>query len=60
MDDHARHMMAAWRDDINHHRPHSSLDGLTPREYHQRSEEGQNLKSAGSYTRSPRVDGQIA
>ncbi|WP_407933506.1 integrase core domain-containing protein [Fontisubflavum oceani] len=31
--------MAAWREDYNHHRPHSSLDGLTSREYHQRSEE---------------------
>lgn len=34
---HACHLIAAWRDDYNHHRPHSSLDGLTPREYHQRS-----------------------
>ena len=26
----ARNLVAAWRDDFNHHRPHSSL---TPREY---------------------------
>jgi putative transposase len=26
---HARHLIAAWRDDYNHHRPHTSLDGLT-------------------------------
>ena len=43
---HACRMIAAWRDDYNHHRPHSSLDGLTPREYHQRSEEDQNLNRA--------------
>jgi putative transposase len=43
---HARHLIAAWRDDYNHHRPHSSLDGLTPREYHQRSEEDQTLNRA--------------
>ena len=27
---HARHLIAAWRDDYNHHRPHTSLEGLTP------------------------------
>ena len=43
---HARHLIAAWRDDYNHHRPHSSLDGLTPREYHQRSREDQTLNRA--------------
>ena len=43
---HARHLIAAWRDDYNHHRPHSSLDGLTPREYHQRSEDDQTLNRA--------------
>ncbi len=40
---HACRMIAAWRADYKHHRPHSSLDGLTPREYHQRSSEDQNL-----------------
>ena len=34
---HARELIAEWRDDHNHHRPHTSLDGLTPWEYHQRS-----------------------
>ena len=43
---HARQMIAAWRDDYNHHRPHSSLNGLTPREYDQRSEEDQTLNRA--------------
>nr|WP_154667607.1 IS3 family transposase [Leisingera caerulea] len=43
---HACHLIHAWRDDYNHHRPHSSLDGLTPREYHQRSREDQTLNRA--------------
>lgn len=34
---HARHLSAAWREDYNYHRPHSSLDGFTPWEYRQRS-----------------------
>ena len=42
----ARHLIAAWRDDYNHHRPHTGLDGLTPWEYHQRSIEDQNLNRA--------------
>ncbi|MFC4734903.1 IS3 family transposase, partial [Salipiger abyssi] len=33
---HARELISAWREDYNHHRPHTSLDGLTPWEYHQR------------------------
>jgi len=45
---HARHLIAAWRDDYNHRRPHTSLDRLTPREYHQRSEEDQTLNRANS------------
>lgn len=43
---HSRHLIAAWRDDDNHHRPHTSLDGLTPREYHLRSREDQNQNRA--------------
>lgn len=43
---HARALIGAWREDYNHHRPHSSLDGLTPWEYYQRSREGQNLNRA--------------
>jgi putative transposase len=31
--EHARAVLAAWRDDYNHHRPHSSLGHLTPSEY---------------------------
>lgn len=38
---HARELIEAWRDDYNHHRPHTSLDGLTPREYRKRSEKDQ-------------------
>jgi len=40
---HARQLIAAWRDDYNHHRPHSSLDGLTPREFLNRSTKDQTL-----------------
>ncbi len=45
---HARNLVAAWRTDLNHHRPHSSLSGLTLREYANRSKEDQNLNSANS------------
>jgi putative transposase len=43
---HARNLVAAWRDDFNHHRPHSSLAGLTPAEYANRSRKDQNLNRA--------------
>ncbi len=43
---HARHLIAAWRDDYNHYRPHSSLEGLTPWEYHHQSAEDQNRNRA--------------
>ena len=43
---HARLLIAAWREDYNHHRPHTSLDGLTPCEYHQRSREDPTLNRA--------------
>jgi putative transposase len=42
----ARELIAAWRDDYNHHRPHTSLDGLTPREYRNRSEQDQTRNGA--------------
>ncbi|MBM2291099.1 transposase [Sulfitobacter pseudonitzschiae] len=29
---HVRNLVAAWRDDFNHHRRHSGLAGLTPQE----------------------------
>ena len=45
---HARHLIAAWRDDHNHQHPHSSLDGLAPPEYHRRSSEDQTLNRANS------------
>lgn len=40
---HARYLVAAWRDDFNYHRPHSSLAGLTPWEYVNRSTNDQNM-----------------
>lgn len=43
---HARALISAWRDDFNHHRPHSSLAGMTPAEYAKRSDEDQNLNRA--------------
>lgn len=43
---HARHLVAVWRDDFNNHRPHSSLAGLTPNEYANRSKKDQNLNRA--------------
>ena len=43
---HARQLIAAWRTDFNHHRPRTSLGGLTPVEYANRSEEDQNLNRA--------------
>jgi len=43
---HAHQLIEAWRDDYNHHRPHTSLDGLTPREYHHRAESDQTLNRA--------------
>ncbi|MEM9844036.1 MAG: integrase core domain-containing protein, partial [Pseudomonadota bacterium] len=43
---HACRMIAAWRADYNHQRPQSSLDGLTPCEYQQRSIEDQTLNRA--------------
>tara|TARA_R100000655_G_scaffold83650_1_gene123202 strand:+ start:127 stop:348 length:222 start_codon:yes stop_codon:yes gene_type:complete len=42
----ARQLIAAWRTDFNHNRPHTSLSGLTPAEYANRSEEGQNQNRA--------------
>ena len=38
---HAQQLIAEWRDDYNHQRPHTSLDGLTPWEYANRSKEDQ-------------------
>ena len=43
---HARNLIAAWRIDFNQHRPHTSLAGLTPAEYANRSKEDQNLNRA--------------
>ena len=43
---HARNLIAAWRIDFNHHRPHSSLAGMTPTEYANRSINDQNLNRA--------------
>lgn len=43
---HARNLIAAWRTDFNHHRPHTSLAGLTPAEYSNQSKKDQNLNRA--------------
>jgi putative transposase len=43
---HARCLIAAWRSDYNYQRPHTSLNGLTPWEYANRSHEDQNLNRA--------------
>jgi len=43
---HARDLIAAWRTDFNHYRPHTSLAGMTPAEYANWSKEDQNLNRA--------------
>lgn len=43
---HARQLSAAWREDNNPHRPHTSLDGLTPWECRNRSEKDQTRNRA--------------
>ncbi len=43
---HARHLVHAWHDDYNRNRPHSSLGGLTPWEYANRSIMDQNSNRA--------------
>ena len=54
---HARQLIAAWRDDYTQHRPHTSLDGLTPREYRNRSEVDQPQNRANFSTRTIRGAG---
>ena len=51
---HARELISAWRTDYSHHSPHTSLDGLTPWESHQRPVEDQNLNRANQRTRTLR------
>lgn len=43
---HACQRIDAWRHDYNRHRPHTSLDGLTPSEYHHRNENDKTLNRA--------------
>jgi putative transposase len=43
---HARNLIAKWRTDFNHSRPHKSLSGLTPVEYANRSKEDRKLNRA--------------
>ncbi|SFU17810.1 putative transposase [Pseudovibrio denitrificans] len=43
---HARSLIEQWRNDYNHQRPHTSLNGLTPWEYHKRSQQDQNQNRA--------------
>jgi putative transposase len=39
----AQHIIESWRNDYNHNRPHTSLNGLTPNEFANRSNMDQNL-----------------
>ena len=45
---HACNLVAVGCNNFNHHRPHSSLAGLTPKEYASRSNEDQNSISINS------------
>jgi len=40
--DHAREIIVRWHHDYNNHRPHMSLDGLTPEEFSTRSDQDHN------------------
>ena len=39
----AQHIIETWRTDYNQNRPHTSLNGLTPNEFANRSNMDQNL-----------------
>ena len=39
---HAREIITRWRHDYNNHRPHTSLDGLTPKEFTTQSDQDHN------------------
>jgi len=43
---HAREIIEEWRIDYNYHRPHTSLDGLTPNEFATRSRKDHNVNRA--------------
>jgi putative transposase len=45
---HARLMLAAWRDDYNHHPPHGKLGWLTPADYGGRWTENEELEGRSS------------
>ena len=45
---HANDLIAAWRTDYNHTRPHSSLAGMTPHEYANQPQRDQNPNRANS------------
>ncbi len=42
----AQHIIETWRNDYNHNRPDTSLKGLTPIEFANRSNLDQNLNRA--------------
>jgi putative transposase len=48
----AQHIIETWRNDYNHNRPHTSLKGLTPIEFANRSKTDQNLNRANLQTRA--------
>lgn len=43
---HARELILSWHDHYTNHHPHTSLDGLTPWQCHQRWVEDQDLNGA--------------
>jgi hypothetical protein len=57
---HDRNLIAAWRTDFTHHRPHKSLTGLTPVEYANQSRKDQNLNRTNLNSRIQRAEGQNA
>jgi putative transposase len=46
----AQNIIEAWRNDYNQHRPHTSLKGLTPTEFANRSNMDQNLNRTRLHT----------
>jgi hypothetical protein len=56
---HARRLIAAWRDDYNQHRLHTSLGGLTPWEFLNRSINNQSQNRANLWLRTFRGAGKL-
>ena len=56
---HARRVLARWRHDYNHERPHSSLGGLTPAQARRSTELADNFASI-ALVRDPTISYQAA